>query len=71
MGLSFFLVHDGDRSVIGHTGSQAGFRAFFYFQPATRTAVVAAFNTTNLDQSKEAATAYHELLTAAHTVADP
>jgi CubicO group peptidase (beta-lactamase class C family) len=71
MGLSFFLVHDGDRSVIGHTGSQAGFRAFFYFQPATRTAVVAAFNTTNLDQSAEAATAYQELLSAAYTVADP
>ena len=47
MGLSFFLVHDEDLSVIGHTGSQAGFRAFFYFQPEKRTAIIAAFNTTN------------------------
>lgn len=47
IGLGFFLQGDGDRRVIGHTGSQAGFRAFYYFNPATTTAVIAAFNTTN------------------------
>jgi CubicO group peptidase (beta-lactamase class C family) len=71
MGLSFFLVRDGDRSVIGHTGSQAGFRAFFYFQPEKRTAVIAAFNTTNLEQSPEAAAAYRELMNAVYLVTDP
>jgi len=71
MGLSFFLIHDGDRSVIGHTGSQAGFRAFFYFQPEKRTAVIAAFNTTNLEQSPEAAAAYRELMSAVYLVTDP
>ena len=71
MGLSFFLVHDGDRSVIGHTGSQAGFRAFFYFQPEKRTAVIAAFNTANRDQSVEAAAAYQELMSAVYEVTDP
>jgi CubicO group peptidase (beta-lactamase class C family) len=71
MGLSFFLVRDGERSVIGHTGSQAGFRAFFYFQPEERTALIAVFNTTNFEQSPEAAAAYQELLSAAYSVADP
>ena len=47
MGLSFFIIRRGQRTVLGHTGSQAGFRAFLYFDPVTRTAVVAAFNTTN------------------------
>ena len=71
MGLSFFLVHDGERSVIGHTGSQAGFRAFFYFQPEKRTAIIAVFNTTNVERSPEAAALYQELLSAAYSVADP
>jgi CubicO group peptidase (beta-lactamase class C family) len=47
MGLSFFLIGPADAPVIGHTGSQAGFRAFMFFNPRTRTAVIAAFNTTN------------------------
>jgi len=48
MGLSFFLIRRGERMLIGHTGSQAGFRSFLYFDPVRRTAVIAAFNTTNL-----------------------
>ena len=55
IGLSFFLMGEGERRVIGHTGSQAGFRAFFYFNPATTTAVIAAFNTTNYAAPAEAA----------------
>ena len=47
MGLSFFVLwRDGVR-FIGHTGHQAGFRSFFYLNPRTRAAVIAAFNTTN------------------------
>ncbi len=45
MGMSFFILHRGGRTIIGHTGSQAGFLAFLYFDPATGTGVVAAFNT--------------------------
>ena len=47
MGLSFFVVQRGERTLLGHTGSQAGFRAFLYFDPVNRTAVIAAFNTAN------------------------
>jgi CubicO group peptidase (beta-lactamase class C family) len=47
MGLSFFVLDRGGTRLLGHTGSQAGFRAFVYFNPANRMAVIAAFNTTN------------------------
>jgi CubicO group peptidase (beta-lactamase class C family) len=47
MGLSFFVRERNGQRILGHTGSQAGFRAFFYFDPANGMAVVAAFNTTN------------------------
>ncbi len=47
MGLSFFVVGSGADRVLGHTGSQAGFHAFFYFSPRTRRAVIAAYNTRN------------------------
>jgi CubicO group peptidase (beta-lactamase class C family) len=45
MGLSFFLAPRGAVTFIGHTGSQAGFRAFLEFNPQTGTAIIAAFNT--------------------------
>jgi len=50
IGLSFFIDHAGDARLIGHTGSQRGFRAFFYLHPETGTAVVAAFNTAAADE---------------------
>ncbi len=47
MGLSFFVRDRGGQRILGHTGSQAGFRAFYYFDPTNGMAVIAAFNTTN------------------------
>ena len=47
MGLSFFVVPRGRATLIGHTGSQAGFLAFMYLNPANGKAVVAAFNTSS------------------------
>ena len=47
MGLSFFLAPRGSVTFIGHTGSQAGFRAFMEFNPKTGTAIIAAFNTSH------------------------
>jgi len=46
MGLSFFGMQRDGVKILGHTGSQAGFRAFMYFDPVKRTAVLVAFNTT-------------------------
>lgn len=60
VGLSFFLdprtVSSGPITFIGHTGSQAGFRAFFAFNPLTGTAIIAAFNTSHEAGHNEAET---------------
>ncbi|HEY7405665.1 MAG TPA: serine hydrolase domain-containing protein [Candidatus Angelobacter sp.] len=45
IGLSFFILRHGEVTDIGHTGSQAGFLSFMYFNPANGKAVVAALNT--------------------------
>ena len=43
--LSFFVKREGPFRLIGHTGSQRGFRAFFYLEGKSGTAVIAATNT--------------------------
>ena len=47
MGLSFFIRDRNGQRILGHTGSQAGFRAFYYFDPKNGMGVIAAFNTAN------------------------
>jgi CubicO group peptidase (beta-lactamase class C family) len=47
IGLSFFILHRAGVRFVGHTGSQANFRSFFYVDPRTGQGVVAAFNTSN------------------------
>ena len=47
VGLSFFLFSEGGLRLVGHTGEQAGFRSFLFFNPKTTDAVIAGFNTTN------------------------
>lgn len=44
MGLCFFLEDYGGRRYVGHTGSQKAFLSFFYLDPVSRTAAIAAFN---------------------------
>ena len=60
MGLSFFLDPRTGSSApitfIGHTGSQAGFRAFFAFNPLTGAAIIAAFNTSHESGHNDAET---------------
>ncbi len=47
VGLAFHLYQVAGRLVVGHTGDQGGFRAMFYFDPSTGTALVAVLNTSN------------------------
>lgn len=49
MGLSFMIHGTGDRRVLGHTGHQANFGSFFFFNPHTKLALIVAYNTTNYD----------------------
>ena len=55
MGLAFFVLDRSGQRVLGHTGSQAGFRSFYYFDPKNTRAVIAVFNTTNLADPANAA----------------
>jgi CubicO group peptidase (beta-lactamase class C family) len=63
MGLSFFVVKEGNRTLLGHTGSQAGYRSFMYFNPSNSMAIIAAFNTTN--QASPASPANSAMMQAA------
>ena len=65
MGLSFFGTRRDGVTYLGHTGSQAGFRAFMYFDPAKRTAVVVAFNTTTRRSTAGARAAQTAMMEAA------
>lgn len=47
MGLGFFIHDRRGMRLVGHTGQQGAFRAFFYVNPATRAGVVVAYNTTH------------------------
>jgi CubicO group peptidase (beta-lactamase class C family) len=58
---SFFVYRKGDATIVGHTGSQAGFRAFVYWNPATRDAVIAAFNTSNEVDARTSSRGYASL----------
>ncbi|HEV8195893.1 MAG TPA: serine hydrolase domain-containing protein [Gemmatimonadales bacterium] len=48
--ISFFIRRVGDRRLIGHTGSQRGFRSFFYLDLATGTALIGVVNTAAADE---------------------
>lgn len=65
MGLSFFLRPLGGDTLVGHTGEQAGFRSFVYFNPGTRAAVIGVVNTTNDARPEESGRAFRGALEAA------
>jgi CubicO group peptidase (beta-lactamase class C family) len=45
MGLAFFVLERGGRTVYTHTGGQKNFVSFVFVDPRTRTAGIAAYNT--------------------------
>ena len=58
MGLSFFLYPRGlgadAVTLVGHTGHQAGFAAFFVMNPRNGRAVIANFNTSHSEADRDA-----------------
>ncbi len=54
MGLGFFIDNVSGTRLIGHTGEQAGFRSFLFFNPVTRAGVAAVVNTTNEARDSDA-----------------
>ena len=53
MGLAFFLLEGIDLSLIGHTGGQKAFISFFYVNPRTGAAAIAANNTLGISENGE------------------
>lgn len=51
-GLAFQGYTVDGRTVVGHTGDQAGFRSMLYFDPMTGRAVIAVINTTNATRAE-------------------
>jgi CubicO group peptidase (beta-lactamase class C family) len=49
MGLAYFVLDHGGLRLIGHTGSQMAFLSFFYVDPATGAAAIAACNTVGIE----------------------
>jgi CubicO group peptidase (beta-lactamase class C family) len=67
IGLAFFILRRSQSTFIGHTGSQAGFLAFLYLNPANGKGVVVAFNTSG-DLHEGDSTAFHIIREAALTL---
>lgn len=55
MGLSTVVIKRGEATLLGHTGGQAAYRGYLYFNPATSAAVIYAFNTTSETSSEKLA----------------
>jgi CubicO group peptidase (beta-lactamase class C family) len=68
MGLSFFLRRAGGRLLVGHTGTQANFRSFFWLDPATRTAVVGVVNTSSAVDGARSTAGFNALMGVARAV---
>jgi CubicO group peptidase (beta-lactamase class C family) len=68
VGLGFFIVMVDGTRLIGHTGEQAGFRSFFFLNPATRAAVLGVVNTTNEARPEDSGRAFVEALRSAQAV---
>lgn len=61
MGQSLFVREARGRRVVGHTGTQANFRSFFWLDPVTRVAVIGVVNTSH-DVEGRASTARFETM---------
>jgi CubicO group peptidase (beta-lactamase class C family) len=68
MGLGFFIENVAGTRLVGHTGEQAGFRSFMFFNPITRTGVAGVVNTTNDARGDESGRAFAAALKAAEGV---
>jgi CubicO group peptidase (beta-lactamase class C family) len=51
VGLTFYVDDSSEPPLVGHGGSQAGFVAYMYVNPANRSGILTAANTTNFVSS--------------------
>ncbi|MEP6687680.1 MAG: serine hydrolase domain-containing protein [Gemmatimonadales bacterium] len=64
-GLSFYLYRRGERTIVGHTGEQSGFRSFCYLEPVSSTGVVGVINTTNDARAEVSAAGWEAVMQGA------
>ncbi len=65
MGLSFFIRRGEDRRLIGHTGTQANFRSFFWVDPDRRTGIFGVVNTSSNVDTRRSTEGFNELMRVA------
>jgi CubicO group peptidase (beta-lactamase class C family) len=52
---SFFVLTDGNLKLIGHTGTQNGFKSRFFFDPKSRSGFIVVYNTDAQDETGNSA----------------
>jgi CubicO group peptidase (beta-lactamase class C family) len=68
MGLSFFLRTEDGQRLVGHTGTQANFRSFFWLNPAKRLAVIGVVNTSSDVDGQRSTAGFNAVMAAARRV---
>lgn len=68
MGLSSFSIVEGGVRIVGHTGYQAGFRSFIYWNPRNKAAVIGAFNTDNGAEPEQSDSGFVRVARTARTL---
>lgn len=71
MGLGFFLLGPEPGKLVFHTGEQAGFRSFFYLDPARGSGIIGVVNTVNEAQPDSSARRFDRARAAAVAVLRP
>ncbi len=71
MGLSFFLRHEGGHRLVGHTGTQANFRSFFWLDPDRHVGVLGVVNTSSDIDDAGSNRRYAEVMARARQVLSP
>ncbi|MGB7210990.1 MAG: serine hydrolase domain-containing protein [Gemmatimonadales bacterium] len=64
MGMSFFILHRGADTLIGHTGEQAGFLSFMFIDPRTGAGIVGVVNTVNYAEAQRSFQEFNAIVEA-------
>lgn len=68
MGLSFFLREGNGTRLVGHTGTQANFRSFFWVDPVRRIGIVGVVNTSSDVDGRRSTAGFNALMAKAREV---
>src|SRR5690606_14295864 len=68
MGLSFFIRRSGDGRMVGHTGTQANFRSFFWLDPDRRIGIIGVVNTSSDVDGRASTEGFNALMRSARGV---